>query len=72
MLTLTDINRALDRLGVAAFIPRTRRQPVVLAAAPRVHDDPEPPVPRVLAVVVLLRPRHPRDDGPPAPSAVVG
>jgi len=29
MLTLTDINRALDRLGVEAFIPRTRRQPIV-------------------------------------------
>src|SRR6266403_4334639 len=26
MLTLTDINRALDRLGVEAFIPRTRRK----------------------------------------------
>ena len=25
MLTLTDINRALDRLGVEPFIPRTRR-----------------------------------------------
>ena len=24
MLTLMDINRALDRLGVEAFIPRTR------------------------------------------------
>src|SRR6266566_4609504 len=26
MLTLTDINRALDRLGVEAFIPRTDRR----------------------------------------------
>ena len=26
MLTLTDINRALDRLGVEAFLPRTRRE----------------------------------------------
>jgi hypothetical protein len=25
MLTLIDINRALDRLGIEAFIPRTRR-----------------------------------------------
>jgi len=27
MLTLGDINRALDRFGVAAFVPRTRRPP---------------------------------------------
>ena len=25
MLTLKDINRALDELGLAAFVPRTRR-----------------------------------------------
>jgi hypothetical protein len=25
MLTLLDINRAIDRLGVAAFAPRTQR-----------------------------------------------
>ena len=27
MLTLVEINRALDRFGVAAFVPRTRRPP---------------------------------------------
>jgi len=26
MLTLMDINRALDRLGGAAFVPRTQRR----------------------------------------------
>jgi hypothetical protein len=26
MLTLIDINRALDRLGALPFIPRTRRR----------------------------------------------
>jgi hypothetical protein len=29
MLTLLDINRALDRLGAEAFIPRTRRRRLV-------------------------------------------
>jgi hypothetical protein len=33
MLTLRDINRALDRLGVEAFIPHTRRLQELRGAA---------------------------------------
>jgi hypothetical protein len=33
MLTLRDINRALDRLGVDAFIPHTRRLQELRVAA---------------------------------------
>jgi hypothetical protein len=33
MLTLRDINRALDRLGVDAFIPQTRRLQELRVAA---------------------------------------
>ena len=39
MLTLMEINRALDRLGVGAFIPRTLAAHV---AAGCVHLDREP------------------------------
>jgi hypothetical protein len=46
MLTLTDINRALDRLGVEAFIPRTRRlhalRVAVRARREAVRMDPDP------------------------------
>ena len=33
MLTLMDINRALDRLGVEAFIPRTYRPRLAVVGA---------------------------------------
>jgi len=77
MLTLTDINRALDRLGVEAFIPRTRWRLALPVARGTVHvdHDPEtavPGFPHRLAVVVLLRPRRPYDDATPVPSSVVG
>ena len=42
MPTLTDIDRALDRLGVEAFIPRTLRQPVVRVGGGRVHVGRDP------------------------------
>ena len=48
MLTLMEINRALDRLGVGAFIPRTLAAHV---AAGCVHLDREPET-----VVLLLSP----------------
>jgi len=76
MLTLTDINRALDRLGMEIFIPRTRRQ-LALRVAPGsvyVDRDPERAVlgfPRRLAVVVPLRPRCSRDDAIRTPSAAL-
>jgi hypothetical protein len=40
MLTLLDINRAIDRLGVAAFAPRTRRARLAHVRSPslRVAD----------------------------------
>jgi hypothetical protein len=52
MLTLADINRALDRLGSDAFVPRTRRRIVprprlvVVHAAPRAPARLEAPVRR--------------------------
>ena len=60
MLTLTDVNRALDRLGVRIFIPRTRRQLAFRVAPGSVHVDRNPErvvvgLPRRPAVVVPLR-----------------
>jgi len=74
MLTLTDINRALDRLGVEAFIPRTRRQPIVRVDGGSVPVDRDPEravlgLPRRPAVVLPLRRRRSRDGATPAPSA---
>jgi hypothetical protein len=72
MLTLTDINRALDRLGVEAFIPRTRRQPVVRVDGGSVHIDRDPEravqSPRRRAVVLAAIEatpdfQHPATDG---------
>ena len=34
MLTLRDINRALDRLGIEPFIPHTRRLQALRVAVP--------------------------------------
>jgi len=41
VLTLKDINRALDDLGVAAFVPRTqRRRPRVVIVVARPTPEP--------------------------------
>jgi|SRR5947199_1660333 len=64
MLTLTDINRALDRLGVAAFIPRTRRQPIVRVDGGSMPVDRDPE----RAVLGFPRPARSR---PAAPTATL-
>jgi len=57
MLTLTDINRALDRLGVEAFIPRTRRKrpftPDFGSSCPELlrNDEGRPPEQRLMIAV---------------------
>jgi len=71
MLTLTGINRALDRLGVEVFIPRTRRPLAVRVDAGTVDvgRDPERavlPIPPRLAVIVPLRGRRSSDGARPA------
>lgn len=76
MLTLADINRALDQLGPGAFIPRTRRELAVDVAAGSVRLDRDrgravSAPPRGPAVVVLARWRLSRGDATPAPSSAV-
>ena len=40
MLTIVDINRAIDRLGVTAFVPQTQQRRIAAAAGPRAEADP--------------------------------
>ena len=54
MPTLTDINRALDRLGVDAFIPRTLRQPGVLDTDPMRNDGARPSERRLILAVLAF------------------
>ena len=55
MLTLTEINRVLDRLGVGAFIPRTLAAHVATGRL-QLGRDPERSV--VLALPIVTADRH--------------